>query len=180
MFAIASKQFWEIQLLLQGLIQTYVVVNDIDTEVVKSGNKFTVKQTGVNYQWLNCGGFTEINGATNRSFTATENGSYAVIVYDGICRDTTSCKAITISGINDVSNTYEVNIYPNPSNGIVNISSNQSIEKIEVVNILGEVLISEINNYQVLNIDSIENGLYFLKIKFTSGEEFQQKLLLNK
>lgn len=163
-----------------SFIQTYVVINDIDTEVVTNGNKLTVKQTGVNYQWLNCDGFTEINSATNRSFTASENGNYAVVVYDGICRDTTSCKAVIISGINDISKIYEVSIYPNPSSGIINISSNQSIEKIEVVNILGEILISEITNHQILNFSSIDNGLYFLKVRFTSGDEFQQKLLLSK
>ena len=34
--------------------------------------------------------------------TASENGNYAVVVYDGICRDTTSCNKRVVSSANCV------------------------------------------------------------------------------
>ena len=59
-------------------------------------------------------------------------------------------------------------VYPNPAKQEINISSTQKIEKISVYNSLGQFLFqSKINQ---INIEKLEKGLYFLKIKTPSSE----------
>ena len=57
-------------------------------------------------------------------------------------------------------------IYPNPTNGILNIVSNNTIKNIEIFNSLGQLVISKKNRSSV-DISYLENGLYF--IKFLDG-----------
>jgi len=64
-----------------------------------------------------------------------------------------------------------VNIYPNPSNGIVHIEMNIPISKVTVVDVKGRVLIESVlnNNTGTLNTSTLANGIYFLRIVTTSG-----------
>jgi hypothetical protein len=83
-------------------------------------NSASAVATGVAYQWINCAGNVPIAGETNQTFIATVNGSYAVIVSDGACSDTSECFTPDFSGISTI-NAVEFSILPNPSNGIVTI-----------------------------------------------------------
>jgi hypothetical protein len=64
-----------------------------------------------------------------------------------------------------------VNIYPNPSNGVVNIEMNTPISKVTVVDVKGTVVIESVlnNNTGTLNTSTLANGIYFLRIVTTSG-----------
>lgn len=46
---------------------------------------------GITYQWINCDDFSILPGETDQSYTATGSGSYAVIVTDNGCVDTSFC-----------------------------------------------------------------------------------------
>lgn len=63
-------------------------------------------------------------------------------------------------------------IYPNPANQKINISSTQKIEKISVYNSLGQFLFESKTNQ--INIEKLEKGLYFLKIKTSSSETVEK------
>ncbi|MBI4647781.1 MAG: T9SS type A sorting domain-containing protein [Bacteroidia bacterium] len=63
-----------------------------------------------------------------------------------------------------------ISVYPNPSDGLITIHSHgQTIEHIQVHNVLGEQLFSKsINNGQNnirLNLSALSQGVYFLKVK---------------
>ena len=68
-------------------------------------------------------------------------------------------------------------IYPNPSNGIVNIEFNNSVNNfdfIKVLNVLGEEVfeineISENKNITTLDFSNHTKGVYLLKIKTSKG-----------
>ena len=68
-------------------------------------------------------------------------------------------------------------IYPNPSNGIVNIEFNNSdnnFDFIKVLNVLGEEVfeineISENKNITTLDFSNHTKGVYLLKIKTSKG-----------
>jgi len=63
-------------------------------------------------------------------------------------------------------------VYPNPAKQEINISSTQKIEKISVYNSLGQFLFeSKVNQ---INIEKLEKGLYFLKIKTSSSETVEK------
>jgi len=71
------------------------------------------------YQWIDCATNTPIQGETNSIYTAVQNGDYAVIVTVGNCSDTSACQNVSGIGLN--SNSIDVTIYPNPSNGTVTV-----------------------------------------------------------
>jgi hypothetical protein len=69
----------------------YVGVIAVNTTVTQTGSVLTANATGATYQWVDCNGFTPLAGQTYQSFTATSPGSYAVIVTQNDCADTSTC-----------------------------------------------------------------------------------------
>ncbi len=76
-----------------------------------------------------------------------------------------------VSGINEISSKDEINVYPNPSNGIFTIESRAEISSIEITNILGEKISTCSLNSKKTEIDlsNQPKGIYFYKI--ITGEE---------
>lgn len=74
-------------------------------------------------------------------------------------------------GMNELNST-EIQIYPNPSEGILNIQSDMEtiIEQIEIIDMSGKSLALYTNSVQIINIESLQNGIYFFKIKTNKGE----------
>ncbi|MBI3510209.1 MAG: T9SS type A sorting domain-containing protein [Bacteroidetes bacterium] len=70
-------------------------------------------------------------------------------------------------------------VYPNPSNGIFIIQSPSTIDRVEVMNDLGEMIYSSESNSQSVNVNlsSQAAGIYFVKI--LSGEKiFTEKIIV--
>ena len=56
------------------------------------------------YQWIDCDNSnTPIEGATERTFSAEENGNYAVIITNGSCSETSACTFVDITSCNSSS-----------------------------------------------------------------------------
>jgi hypothetical protein len=58
-----------------------------------------------------------------------------------------------------------LSVYPNPTNGIVHISTgNDSEERIEVTNLMGEVVLkTTINNAKSLDLGHLSAGIYVIR-----------------
>ena len=76
----------------------------------------------------------------------------------------------TPSGINDVENTINVQLYPNPTNGNVTLT-NVEDATITVYSLIGEVLLVVNSSTNDTNIDMslFENGTYIVKIENDKG-----------
>jgi len=59
-------------------------------------------------------------------------------------------------------NSEDLLIYPNPNNGILNITSNRS-ERVQIYNSVGQLLKDEVVNKK-MNIEDLNTGLYFVQI----------------
>src|SRR5690606_31304812 len=70
-----------------------------DASVTQNGGTLTANTGAASYQWINCNGNIPIAGATQQSFTAGTNGSYAVIVTTNDCSDTSECFNVALTGI---------------------------------------------------------------------------------
>jgi uncharacterized protein YbcV (DUF1398 family) len=154
---------------------------NVTTSVV-SGVTIASNQNGASYQWLNCNGGNPIAGATNQNYTATSNGSFAVVVTLNGCSGTSSCVAISsIVGIAELSGDSQLAIYPNPSNGVFFIESfNDGVYTI--VNELGQTIRSfELNaaSKYTLNIENLDNGIYFI-VGFNNNKITSQKIVVAK
>lgn len=152
--------------LCENTDQVTVVVNTSPSPIVnystQSGNLYT--STYMNYQWYLNG--EVINGATSKTYTPTENGSYAVEVTDN-----NSCTGIsseyTISDLVGVreSNILGLSIYPNPTSNELTISVQENVN-IELKDINGKVLYSaqNITGENKLDMSPFTKGVYILQI----------------
>jgi exonuclease III len=80
-------------------------------------------------------------------------------------------------GIREIAHTINARIYPNPANTIITIESNVAINAVQILNNIGEAVLTAANTNQI-NIESLPAGMYILKL---SGEEGTavHKLLVN-
>ena len=69
----------------------YVTVNTVNTSVTQSGATLTATATSATYIWINCNGNIPVQAETNQSYTASISGSYAVVVTQNGCVDTSNC-----------------------------------------------------------------------------------------
>ena len=86
-----------------------------------------------------------------------------------------------ITAINETLNNYVINMYPNPTSGILNIQSNEAIyADIEIKDIRGGIIksISKTllhNNYNI-DLSSFSSGVYFLEVLFSSSKKQVYKI----
>ena len=139
---------------------------DVSTSVAEDLT-ITANASYLTYQWLDCdNAYSIISGATEQSFTPTANGNYAVKITDGSCSDTSNCVAITTMGIIEPSITNQVNIYPNPTKGIVNINLG------ELKNV--SIKVTDISGKVIYNAENINSKSYQFKLNQKSGVYFVQ------
>ncbi|MBI9069310.1 MAG: T9SS type A sorting domain-containing protein, partial [Salinivirgaceae bacterium] len=148
----------------------------INDSIIKDQNILTVIEDDAEYQWVECGAsLMPISGETNKTFTAIQNGYYAVIVKQNDCIDTSDCISVTLIDIIDIKNNTFI-LYPNPTAGIVNINTNKEYDKIKVslVNISGQLVLSKeffnSDSFE-LNLNNLNNGLYTVLIENNNSIE---------
>lgn len=76
------------------------------------------------------------------------------------------------------------NIYPNPTTGIINITTSKNLEAIHVFDISGKMVHSQTiatkqNNVE-LNLSSLNNGIYFIHALSENGESNCNKIVITK
>jgi hypothetical protein len=142
---------------------------NIDTSVLQTNNILSANATGVSYQWVDCNnGFSAIAGDTNKTFTASGNGSYAVIITNGSCKDTSACHQVLGLNVYEYSKT-SINIFPNPTKGLFNVKRENGETINYIITSLDGKVIQERSNVSAeqFSIDLGENckGTYLLKIE---------------
>jgi PKD repeat protein len=147
----------------------FVTVNPSPlTSVTEVSNQITADQNAAVYQWLDCNnGYSVISGETAQTFVPLANGNYAVQISLGSCIDSSACMQILSIGIETLSNSTIV-VYPNPTEGLINISGlNEIILDYKVVDLMGKVVSSgKINaEHSSINISELSKGIYFFKIE---------------
>ncbi len=76
-----------------------------------------------------------------------------------------------VVGLNDVMTNVNVNIYPNPANKFINVSSLSIIDRVQITNVLGQVVMTkELGaNGANINIENLKAGNYFVTIYSNDG-----------
>jgi hypothetical protein len=79
-------------------------------------------------------------------------------------------------GVKDHEVDKSVALYPNPTNGNVNINSNNTIKSIELFDVQGRILqtIIEDRNAAQIDISNKANGLYFIRITTKTGVKVEK------
>lgn len=143
-------------------ITVYEFVTDITVsgEIILIGNP----GTGVTYQWYNCITNQLIAGQTGQAYLATENGSYAVIISNGQCTDTTNCVTVSTVGLSENSLDNLISVYPNPNSGtfVVHVMADTDLE---ITDLNGRMIKKmHLNDTQTeVELSEETNGVYLLK-----------------
>lgn len=128
--------------------------------------------TGLTYQWINCTTGSVFPGANSSSFTASQNGIYAVISTNSNgCSDTSNCISITNVGIDELSSASFI-VFPNPVVNQVNISFDAAfIGELSITDMGGRLVHQTVVNCQKeVSIElSVPQGIYFVNAYNQSG-----------
>jgi len=143
----------------------------------------------VSYQWYNCATQTAINGATNRIFTPSETGNFALVttynygIEQSCTSDTSECVAFTVSGVGmDEYQLSNALIYPNPTIDIVNISNIPLGTTISLTDAAGRLILTKNTDLSTTSIDVSNQvaGVYFINLKDDAGNSSTKKLIVRK
>jgi len=83
-------------------------------------------------------------------------------------------------GISDVDD-IKISLFPNPSNGIFNITSQENNLEYQLFNVIGQKIVDGKLNFgnNVIDLTSFDNGIYFMSIKSNKGSYSEFKLIKN-
>ena len=101
--------------------------------------------------------------------SAQTNGTVTVIAKTNDCSRVIGEAIITISnqttvGINDIGFKH-IKIYPNPANKLLNISTQEQINSIQIIDVTGKVIKVFASDNMQLDISELNTGIYYLEIK---------------
>lgn len=122
------------------------------------------------YQWLDCASAAPITNATNQTFVASATGSYAVIVDNGICIDTSACVAVTDAGVLPTEANI-LTVFPNPGTESLTIETNaMPIGNYRILDVQGRAILwGQTNSTKIqLDLSSCAKGTYFVDTQFQS------------
>ena len=137
----------------------------VDVNTSLTDETITANLADAAYQWIDCGnGNAIMEGETNQSFTATVNGSYAVIVGDGICVDTSACVDITTIVVQEIQDVNYFMTYENPFTDQILIQNANGDEFYSLLNATGQIIWAG-QFIEAQNFSSLSTGIYFLKVQ---------------
>ncbi len=153
-------------------VQVTRTVNVVDTTLP------VISLTGANPQTIELGdGYTELGATTDDGSTVIIDssefmdavGSYT-IYYDAT--DASGNDAVQVTRTVNVVSTLsidettlnEVYIYPNPTSSIIHIKHIDTIDKIEILNIAGQVITQQESKFDQVNLSRFEAGIYLLRV----------------
>jgi hypothetical protein len=115
------------------------------------------------------------------TFASSDVGEFGINTPVQFCLDNISYSTY-INGISKTTSSSTINIFPNPSNGLINLDFPKK-EKgiIEVLDATGRVVFSKYTVHEIeqINLEKLSNGVYFVRL--TAGMNiYNNKFILSK
>lgn len=161
---------------------------------VGSNAQFYISSSAKNvtYQWqVNFGtGFQNINnsnqynGVNTNSLSVLDvksvnnNNLFRCIIFIGNCADISASASLLVqssTGLNNLAtNDKEINIFPNPTSGLIAFSATTNVL---LTNAVGQIIVNK-KNINSLNISDQAAGIYFLSLTNNLGLELKRSKLV--
>ncbi|MBP6624188.1 MAG: T9SS type A sorting domain-containing protein, partial [Chitinophagaceae bacterium] len=155
-----------------SLITLNLTITQVNTSTSQSGFVISSNANGATYQWVKCPSYSIIPNETSQTYTAAANGSFAVIVTQNGCTDTSNCVTVTGVGINEHEMDQTIYVYPNPTNGIFTIQKQDPFNgpsSIRILDVTGQVIYTSNFNrpttQYTINISNQPAGIYLVELK---------------
>jgi hypothetical protein len=137
-------------------------------------DNLTASLPALSYQWERYGILMD---RFTRSIQITLGGSYRVRAING--NDTSNWSQVVIIMSNQLTlKSGDLNVYPNPSKGIVNIQVPAGFQTVELSDKLGKVLLTKpIQNTTTINVQGYPKGIYTIRAK-GGGQALSTQLIV--
>lgn len=162
-----------------SLVTLTIAVTEVDNGVTQDGLTLVADEMNANYQWLKAGDVI-IPGATNREFTATESGQYAVFVTRDGCAVTSAYNSIIILSVEETLPAGSVS--PNPFAETIqlqlpDVKQNSTIQLQDINGrIIQEWYVLKNAEEVLLDTRHVSAGVYILRIS-TGGSTKMTRLV---
>ena len=124
------------------------------------------------YQWELNG--IVIPGATSSIYYAQQSGNYTVMITENGCSEySQGIDLYFITGVATPNNTNSLNVYPNPSTGLLTIEGVEGTT--EIYDIYGRLVLT--TNVNTLDITHFTDGIYFVRAVDRQGRIYSQKVI---
>lgn len=170
----ATDTFWVVEDngTCQSQAATFKVnVYDVETPTIvrTTGDYLDATTTlGANYEWFLDG--VSIANNTSGDFECSQSGVYRVVVTDANgCIASSADFECWKTGIADNLGLTDISVYPNPSNGFINIQSSIQITSIQLIDFSGKLVYENQSNLKGIDLSNVENGMYLLQIHTDNG-----------
>lgn len=164
-----------------SLVTLDLTIQTIDTLIAIMNHTIIANNDSATYQWIDCVTNTILVGETSQTFTPAVNGTYAVILTENGCSDTSECVILSSVAIEQLEPTDVLRIYPNPSkDGRFSIQSDAKIERIQIYDLKGRLLLEKKNQIQNLYVPELQSGLYYIQIDIQDRGMITQKLVITR
>lgn len=174
-----------------AFLSTNAISSSNGTELIctpQIENSITSPLTQSNTWQLVSDGFIAVGGehyitignfnSNNNTDTTMLNGSSWAEGYQYI--DDVSVEKCGVNGINEESLNINIELYPNPSNGSVNISSIKPIKKYSVYSSIGKLIVSDTPHKKdfLLDLENYASSVYIIKFEIDNSI-ITKKLFIN-
>jgi hypothetical protein len=119
---------------------------------------------GKQYSWYKNGAL--LAGKNAAYLAVTSSGNYHALMIDSnSCKNYTDTLAMQVTGLSE-SSTFDVEIYPNPANNLLQFKANENITEVAMYNTSGALVYQQkdvaINQ---CNLTELPDGLYLIQLK---------------
>lgn len=132
------------------------------------------------YKWFINDSLVNANGHS-LTHTFDTAGTYKVCLeVTNTCKSTINCVDITVAPNNTSAKTLHntaIQVYPNPTTGVLNIKTDVAIEKVYVYDVYGNVLMHATSN--TIDISTLNTGMYIIKVQDVNGEIGVNQIIKN-
>ena len=152
-----------------SIIHIHLTVDTLNATATNiGGNTLQANPSNMDYQWYDCNHNVNVQSATNQTATFI-NGTYAVIVNNGSCVDTSDCISVSQASIFELDN--DIKIFPNPTSGILYIKELDKLNNVSSIQLTDNkgILLKRIDiKTEKIDISKLSSGIYFLEIKYAN------------
>ena len=164
-----------------SVVTTTVDIETVDAAVTQQTISLTAAPGMASYQWFNCDNGQPMQNANEQTFTATQNGSYAVqLVSTNGCPAQSSCYAVTGSSVASI-NAVNILLYPNPTQNAVIVNHPALSNAVLVLtDMIGRTLQTQraSNSQTTLTLNDIAPGSYCVRFTVDDKTVATQKLIV--
>lgn len=146
-----------------SIINIILSIDTVDTSVTFDGTALVGTAENARFKWLGCDNDLSFSYAVyNKKYEPISSGNYRVKVDQVGCVDTSACYNITLTGLNELKDDDKVKVFPNPTNGMVHIYSDNGFKNATLYSESGKIVMTEIKHS--FDIQNLPSGLYFLEL----------------